>query len=473
MTRTANCSRMIALVASTALATLALGGCSTQAAPAANLSAGKAETMLAKGKAEQAVQHAEAAVLAEPRNAAYRAMLGAAYMEAGRFQSAATTFADAMQLGDESPRTALSYALALTAAGDALGALSVLDDWRDDIPAADLGLAVALAGRPEQGAQILANALRAGENTPKVRQNLAYAFALGGNWLQARIMASEDVPADQVDARLSQWAAAARPDAQGVRVASLLGVQVAADSGQPAQLALANHPSIEQLAAEAAPEAAPAEALALSPTGELPPLAQTPPSQVELVAQADALPAPAPSAPASFEQAFATSAPTGATPAQMLEAATRFVSNPVVQQAPARALAAADEAERPRRVTGRVAGNTVEPSPSRTAAPAPAAKSAGGDHLVQLGSFSTEAGAKRAWGIYAKRYPQLAQYDMVITQAVVRGKTYWRVSAGGFAKSAASAMCSSVKAGGNGCIAWAESKPLPGAVDRGVRMASR
>ena len=469
MTRTANRNRMIALVASTALATMVLGGCTTNAAPSANLSASKAEAMLAKGKADQAVEHAEAAVLAEPRNGAYRAMLGAAYMEAGRFQSAATSFHDAMTLGDETPRTALSYALALTAAGDSMRALSLLDEWRDDIPASDLGLAVALAGRPEHGAQILANALRAGENTPKVRQNLAYAFALGGNWLQARIMASEDVPADQVEARLAQWAADSGPQAQSARVASLLGVKIAPDVGQPAQLALANNPSIEQLAAQAAGEAVPVNDTQYAYDAELPALAPTGESPVVAVAQA----APAPAAPASFEQAFAAPAPTGATPAQMVEAATRFVSNPVVQEAPARILPVADTSETARRVTGRVAGSSIAPRASSSMIDQGRSAPRTGDHLVQLGSFSTEAGAKRAWGIYAKRYPQLSGYDMVITQAVVRGKTYWRVSAGGLAKGDARTVCSSVKARGNGCIAWAAGNPLPGAIEVGVRMASR
>ena len=44
-----------------------------------------------------------------------------------------------------------------------------------------------------------------------VRQNLAYAYALAGNWRAARVMAAEDVPADQLDARLAQWAASAAP----------------------------------------------------------------------------------------------------------------------------------------------------------------------------------------------------------------------------------------------------------------------
>jgi hypothetical protein len=64
----------------TAMAGALLSGCTTAAAPRADLSAGRAEAALAEGKHRQAVAHAEAAVLAEPRNAAYRAMLGNAYL---------------------------------------------------------------------------------------------------------------------------------------------------------------------------------------------------------------------------------------------------------------------------------------------------------------------------------------------------------------------------------------------------------
>ncbi len=64
---------------------------------------------------------------------------------------------------------------------------------------------------------------------------------------------------------------------------------------------------------------------------------------------------------------------------------------------------------------------------------------------------------------------------MVITQAVVRGKRYWRVSAGGFNVASSRSMCSSVNnsAAGEGCITWAAASPLPGAVDNGIRLASR
>lgn len=444
MTRTASSTRMIALVASTALASLALGGCATQAAPRADLSASKAQQALQNGRGSQAVSHAEAAVLADPHNASYRAMLGAAYMEEGRFQSAATSFQDALTLGDTAPKTALSLALAQIASGDNRRAIGTLDQWQDGIDPADLGLALALAGETRRGADVLAAQLRGGNNTPKVRQNLAYSYALLGDWRAARLMAAEDVPADQLDARLSEWAAVAKPEDHHARVAALLSVPVVGDSGQPAALALGNNPGTTGLAMEAARELP-------ATSGELP-------AVMTDAAPASGYPlpvAPRAAAPASdFANAFAEPAP------------VETVTTPVVQ--PVRPSTTAT----PRR-SGRAVAVAPAAEPAAVAERQPVAVGGAGTHLIQLGSFSSEASAKRAWGIYAKRYPQLSAHDMVITKAVVRGKTYWRVSAAGFERASASSMCSTVKQGGQGCIAWAANKPLPGAVDRGVRMAAR
>lgn len=456
--------RAILLAVTTALATSALGGCATKAAPVAAVSAGQAQQALVKGDTNSALSHAEQAVLAEPRNAAYRAMLGATYMEAGRFKSAATSFKDAMSLGDNSPRTALSYALAAIAAGDNKTALAVLDDWRDDIDPADLGLAFALAGQPQRGVHVLGNALRGGQNTAKVRQNLAYSYALQGDWRAARLMAAEDVPADQIDDRIGQWAQTANPEAFQQRVANLLEVPVVLDGGQPTQLALTNSVGAEQLAAEASalvdspPQVAAARTS--TPNYELPPLGgelmpvSGPSTTVEPVRAAQAYAASPVAKPETFQDAFAAKAPTGATLAEVTASAVKFVSDPVVQKMPAR--------------LGAATATTATTTASANRAPA------AGDHLIQLGSFSSEVGAKRAWGIYAKDFPQLSQYNMVITQAKVRGKTYFRVSAGGFdQRASANSVCSKVKASGNGCITWAAAQPLPGAIDRGVRMAAR
>jgi Flp pilus assembly protein TadD len=427
MNRRANSNRVvgprIALAITTAMAGALLSGCASSSAAPANVSASRAEAALAAGKHEQAIRHAEAAVLAEPRNAEYRAVLGGAYLDAGRFASAATAFDDAMQLGDTSPRTALSLALARTGEGKHAEAAELLNDHERDIPTADVGLALALAGQPERGVHLMSNAIRGGENTPKMRQNLAYAYALAGRWREARLMAAQDVPADQVSDRIAEWAETAAPEAWQIRVARLLDVPAGVhDGGQPVQLALANTPSVDQLADEASmgvqAELEPV-AVAESTVSELSALVEVDPSAVE-----------SPSFQAAFVQPAAAPA---LAPAPVRQDASRFAQPSAVATAPRSA----------------------------------------GTHLVQLGSFSSEQGARRAWNIYTQRYPELVGHQMVISEAVVKGKRYWRVSAAGFDRSSSSAMCGRVRGSGQGCFAYAEGRPLPGAVDTGVRMARR
>jgi len=170
--------RFVQLAVTTALATTALTACTGKTAPSHSYSAAHAEQALTKGNASKAVRHAEAAVLASPRDAYTRTLLANAYLTDGRFASAATTFAEAIELGDTAPRTVISHALAQVAIGDQMGALGTLSRFEDKLDAADYGLAMALAGRPDHGVNVLGNALRGGQNTPKVRQNLAYAYAM-------------------------------------------------------------------------------------------------------------------------------------------------------------------------------------------------------------------------------------------------------------------------------------------------------
>lgn len=455
MYSTAKSSRMIGFAVTTALAGALLSGCTTNAAPPAALSASQAERALASGNNSQAIVHGEAAVLAEPRVAAYRSTLASAYLDAGRFASAETTFKDAMQLGDNSPRNALSLSLALSAQGKYPEAAALLNTWEGDIATADLGLALALAGQPERGIHLMSNAIRGGDNTAKMRQNLAYSYALAGRWREARLMASQDVPGDKLNDRIAQWAQMATPEAWQHRVAALLQVPVGVgDAGQPVQLALANNPSIEQLAA--APTA-----VAVADPAELAPLAiaATPvPAELPAVAAAEpVVDAPRAMRTSDFAAAFTAPALSVAPPAPVAQDAAQFVQQPVVQPTPVRTAAVA-----------------AAPAPRAAAvSAAPVVARADGTHLVQLGSFASEAGAKRAWSIYTRNYPELAGHEMVISEAVVRGKRYWRVSAAGFGRSTASSMCGRVRAEGEGCFAYAEGRPLPGAVDRGVRLARR
>lgn len=399
-----------------ALAASLLAGCAGGGARA-DRSATQAQTALAKGRAEKAIPYAESAVQAAPRDAAARATLAQAYLRSGRFASAATTFDDAMQLGDNSARTALGLALAYSGAGDNNAAIAVLDDWRDTIPVSDYGLALALAGDTSRGVALLADAIRGGDNTPKVRQNLAYAYALDGRWREARVMMSQDVPADQIDQRISDWAGTALPEDYQKRVATLLDVPVRADPGQPAVLALTNSPSAEQLAVEAAAQAPQVqEAPAVAVAAELPAQAEVAKPRVTLASFAPALAEP-------------VAAPAAVTPARV-----------------------------------------AKPAAARVAA-------SNGTHLVQLGSFSSLQGARRAWGILSARNPALRNYRMTITPAVVGGKNFWRVAAAGLNANSAGGLCSSVKNRGGACFAYAANRApatkVPSREPLGVQLARR
>lgn len=440
--------RLIGFVLTSALASTALSGCGGKVAPSAAVSSEAARVALAKGKGAKAVTAAEAAVLASPRDPAVRALLGAAYVEAGRFGSAATALADAMALGDATPRTVLTRALALAAAARYAEAQTLLGEHQATLDAADFGLAITLAGSPQQGIEALSNALRYGENTPKLRQNLAYAFALRGDWRSARLLAAQDVAADRLAERLGEWAQMAAPNMAPQRVAALLGVTVREDAGQPLHLALDRFPTNDQLAAEAAtqdaalPASAPETVVAAARDGELPPVPATTDGALASAAQI---------APAdTFAMAYGDSAAPAAV--SSTPAAPRIVL-PALTPAPMRAKAVASR-----------------PAPSPRAAPFVHQP---GSYRVQLGSYASMAGASEAWTRFQKRHPELKGAERIVARANVGGKTYYRVAAGGFAKGSANSFCARVKQTGGGCLAYAGGRTLPGTVARQTRVAAR
>ncbi|MEQ1499638.1 MAG: tetratricopeptide repeat protein [Novosphingobium sp.] len=420
--------------------------------------AAEAQKALAKGDVEKAIALAESVVAANPREPAYRALLGQAYLRAGRFESAATTFDDAMKLGDNSAKTALSLALANIGAGRHQDAVGILNDWRDAIPAADLGLAYALAGETSRGVAILSDALRSGDNSPKLRQNLAYAYALDGRWREARVMAAQDVPADQLDARLSTWASMAKPEDAKQRVATLLRVPMRADSGQPAALALNASSDQQQLAAETgavrAPVATPAPAAALGANGELPAAsaeASASLAQYQPVGAAgSAEQAPAADVPEAFRPEYNSAAVV-----QPLDA-TPVVAASAPQPRQVRVAAAPRSAHHAATAKPKAVAHRPGLRPRHAAA---AVAGRGSSHLVQLGAFASEQGARRAWGYYAKRNPELRNFKMKITAVTVKGRKFWRVAAAGLDGRGANGLCSSVKGRGGVCFAYAVSAP--------------
>ena len=415
-----------------------------------------------KGEGSKAVGKAERAVQAAPRDAAARAALGSAYLASGRFASAAQTFDDALNLGDESAATVLGLALAETARGNNAAAVELLHDWRDAIPAGDLGLAYALAGETARGVQVLTSAVRDGDASAKTRQNLAYAYALDGRWREARVMVAQDIPADQVDVRMREWISMNRPEFAPTRVANLLGTTPVADSGQPQVLALANFPGTDELAAEAqaqvvaatepaapvTPELAPASAPIVQAQAELPAapgLGAAPVAQPITLAALDR----APSRIANDSPAFATISTPARSGAQLRivgkPTRTKFVVEP---------------------------RNLTQPGKGKGLAAITAIANAvsGGSHWLQLGSYTNPAVARDGWGKFTRRTPALKGFKAVTTTATVNNVPVWRIAATGFGSYGdASKMCATVKSRGGACLVKRAEIQGAGAVVRGLR----
>lgn len=380
-----------------------VGGCSSQA-PHPDKLARNSEDALHKGEAPRAVTLAEQAVAADGRNTALRLLLANAYLRAGRFESARTAYADAIELGDDSSRAALGLVLTELALGHNAAALDAINTYGDVLQAADLGLALTMAGQGDRGIAVLTKAIREGHNSPKARQNLAYAYALTGKWDEARIMAGQDVPADQVDARLQAWAAMTRPEDSRRRLASMLGTPLVVDAGQPAALALANFPG----AAKPAEPVRAAQA-ALSPPAE----------------------------PVAASGALARIDLPPATPAPVAPRAVQAVAQPVVQ--PVRAAP----------VQPRIRLAAAHPAPQ-------SGKPQLGTHVIQLGAFNSQDAAKRAWAHFKARDPHLAGHPSLITKVNVRGHDFWRVQAAGFAgRAPAQSLCGTLKSHGGACMVLA------------------
>jgi len=398
---------------------------------------------LAHNEVDKAVAKGEAAVAADPRNAALRAALGRAYARAGRFESAAAVLADAQALGDASPRTALSLALAESAVGRGHDAIEALDAVHTQLPAADYGLALAMAGDTARGVAVLSEALHSGDANPRLRQNLAYADALDGHWADARAVAGIDLTPEQTDARITQWAAIAAPEAYRARVAQMLGAPVVADPGLPQRLALSSEP---------ASPSAPALAVA--------PLATEPTSAPAL--------AVAPTTPVVADKATEpTSAPALAVaPTTPVVGAPHFVSGPVIEATaggsaptpPAALLPAANLARgsmrSPPAARAALGHDTPTAGPQNTAA-LPVA----GHRGIQLGAFDSQAMAQAARARFAQN-PAFAKHPFRITRATVQGHQFWRVVVLGFEPKSAADTCATLRAQGGVCFAF-DGGPAP------------
>ncbi|MFS0736803.1 SPOR domain-containing protein [Sphingomonas sp. 1P06PA] len=399
----------------------------------------KAKSAIAAKRGNEAVAFAEQAVALEPRGIEPRIVLGQAYLAAGRFQSAETSFGEVLELSPSEPRAMLSRALAQIALGRKRDAIGGLDAARGVVGETDRGLGLALAGEPTRAIEILEAAVRAPDADAKARQNLALSYALAGRWREAQLMASYDVSPLEVTNRIMQWAQFAQPRDNWDQVATLLGVTPAADTGRPERLALA--PVTAEPVAVAAAEPVPAAPAEPTAGIEAPAVfADAGPVAAEPAAEALPLPYAQPSA-APLIRAAAGPVKVAAVPA---------VYRRIIEQ-------------QPRQVSFR--------------------QQARGSFAVQVGAFSSATLAEAAWGKSQHRFARFAGLTPSHTTIKLATGTYHRLSLAGFAtRDEAVQLCQRLRSAGGDCFVrgvagdapmrFASAKPARPAT-RPVRLASR
>jgi Flp pilus assembly protein TadD len=391
----------------------------------------RAQAALAANEVELAISLAERAVERSPQDAGFRGLLGNSYLAGGRFASAEAAYRDALSIYAAQPQVVLKLALVQIALGKNEEAKLLLAETQGLLDPSDAGLALALAGDPQAAIAVLEPVARSVGADARTRQNLALAHAFAGNWEQAKVVAAQDVPGDQLDARIQQWMALSTPARASDQVAALIGIQpAAADPGQPVRLALNKNEAVREAAAQPvvqpyAEPATPAE-LGSSATVELPPAVQAPVA-VPPVVLARA------SAPDTMTQAEIQTAPLHEARPALSPAAARL-SDPL----PIR------KASAPRAGTGK----------SKT--------------VVQLGAYSSRERVAAAWAKVSGKHGSLKNYTPVTARFTGAHGTVYRLAVKGFDNSKeANSFCASLKRNGRECFVRAASGDAP------VQLAAR
>lgn len=401
----------------------------------------RAQAALEQGDTATAISFAERAVEKSPSDAVFRSLLGNAYLSAGRFRSAEAAYADALALYPAQNGVPLKLALSQAAQGKGDAALATIESFGSAMDQADAGLAVALAGRPGAAIEILDAAARQPGADARVRQNLALALAIAGDWGRSRQIASQDLTGDQLEQRMSEWASFARPGAAASQIAALIGVKAPAsvDAGMPVRLALrgAQKSPVREAAVEPVPMPAPvAEVAAPAP----------------VMASAEPVPAPMLAAPAAEPVAVEVAA--AAAPSQVAPAEVTMAAPDV---------GAMVDSLRSERV--RPNGALPKVAELRRAA---AKRFGASQAVVQLGAYATEGGVKMGWNVLSRRHRHLSAYVPASARFNGPRGTVYRLSLKGFASDGeARSLCMQLKAGGASCFVRSAAGDSP------VRFASR
>ena len=428
----------------------------------------RAQGALIEGNNVEAVRYAEQAVANKPQDAGFRALLGNAYFASGRFASAEAAYRDSLGLMPAQPEVILKKALVEIAQGKNAQALTGLETARGYVNAADLGLAVALAGRPQVAVEMLETAARSPQATARTRQNLALAHAMSGNWGEARAIAAQDVPANQLDAQLEGWMTMASPAHPSHAIAALTGVTPAqVDPGQPVALALRKDEDQPRYAALApAPAPAPAAMPVAAPTPSPVVAAAVP------VPAAEPMPRLAEAAPrqrlalAEAPTTFASVRDIPVRDINLVEESAEAVELADVETRPALDVDPVAPVALVARAAAKVkVASNVAPTPGLSASAVRLTESAdtirvkavsaekASRTVVQLASYYDRSMLEHGWSVATRRFAGLEAFQPVGARFQHGGKTYYRLAAHGFASDAdARAFCEDVKATGMDCF---------------------
>ena len=406
-----------------------------------------------------AIVLAERAVAKTPKDAGFRALLGNAYFAAGRFMSAEQAFKDSLSLYPDQPQVMLKLALVLIAQGETNDALAFLDFARASLDPADYGLALALAGRPADAIPVLREAAGAIRADARVRQNLALAYALAGDWTNARVVAAQDVSPAEIDERIQGWMQFAGGSKPATQVAALVGITPAAvDPGAPVGLALVKD---EPQMAQAEPVPVPAPEPIAAPVPYLAP----PPVEMPVPAVAPVKATPAPLLETAAQQkphvaSLTVKLPTPTPEPAIIAAAPTYVPPPMplqdfpfveVKRQPKKAKAVAALARAIRTPVHKALLHTGR-----------------SNSVVQLGAYGSRQRVAAAWTQITKRHPALRSYEPMVARFDSKRGTVYRLSIKGFSsQKEAVSRCGLLKSRGGACFV----RSVAG--DQPVRMASR
>jgi D-alanyl-D-alanine carboxypeptidase len=403
----------------------------------------RAQGALTAGQFASAVDLAEQAVQYTPNDAGFRKLLGNCYFAAGRFASAEQAYRDSLTLAAAQPDVVLKLALVEIGQGRNSDAIAALNAARGALDPADYGLAMALAGQPAEAVAVLNQVARTNSADARVRQNLALAYGLSGDWPMARTVAAQDLPPDQLDSRIQSWMQIATPAHPYDQLAMLTGVHPSADPGQPQQLALRSLQDNQAYAQLALPKTQAATVQA-----QAQPMPQPQPQQLAEIPATPpvALPDPAPAPAQEIAEADAPAPAVTRTLLQPALPAAAKADSPIVEAA-APALPTRFEAK---------------PDPVKYVAVTDAVRTAAemlhharghSSSVVQLGAYSSPERVGTAWSWMTKHFPALAAYTPVKARFDGPSGTVWRLSIKGFSSDGeARDRCEQLQSRGGKCF---------------------